>query len=200
MPREMRVVPYKRKWRSLFDAERSLVEKILGDRLAAIHHIGSTAVEGLAAKPVIDILVVVNRMTEVDERIARFQDVGYENKGEFGIKGRIFLRKGGDENPTHHIHVFAAGDPNVQRHIAFRDYLRSFPKIRDEYGDLKRKGAATHRFDSEGYMAYKESFIKKTEAQALSWFNQSKNIEQEKNAPKDQPQCRISNLDGVRRA
>ncbi|MBN2371956.1 MAG: GrpB family protein [Vicinamibacteria bacterium] len=170
MPREMIVVPYRAEWRRLYDAEKSLIEGVMKDRLVAVHHIGSTAVEGLAAKPVIDILVVVNDLSDVDDQVARFQGVGYECKGEFGIKGRRFLRKGGDENPTRHIHAFRTGDRNIRRHLAFRDYLRAFPKIRDEYGRIKLNGAALHRYDSDGYMGHKDLFVKQTEKLALSWY------------------------------
>lgn len=170
MPREMIVVPYRSEWRRLYDAEKKLITSVLRDRLIAVHHIGSTAVDDLAAKPLIDILVVVNALSDVDDRIPRFEDIGYTCKGELGIKGRRFLRKGGDERPTHHIHAFRAGDRNIQRHIAFREYLRAFPEVRDAYGDLKLRGAALHRFDSEGYMDFKDRFIKETEKRALEWY------------------------------
>lgn len=103
---------------------------MLGQRLTAIHHIGSTAVPGLAAKPVIDIMPVVRAVTEADECRADFEALGYEYLGEFGIPGRRYLRKGGDER-THQMHIFASDDVHaIARHLAVRDYLRAIPPAR----------------------------------------------------------------------
>ena len=94
------VVPYDPAWPGLYEAEAQAIAGVLGQRLTAIHHIGSTAVPGLAAKPVIDIMPVVRAVTEADECRADFEALGYEYLGEFGIPGRRYLRKGGDER-TH---------------------------------------------------------------------------------------------------
>ena len=119
------VVPYDPAWPGLYEAEAQAIAGVLGQRLTAIHHIGSTAVPGLAAKPVIDIMPVVWAVTEADECRADFEALGYEYLGEFGIPGRRYLRKGGDER-THQVHIFARQDTeNILRHLAFRDYLRT---------------------------------------------------------------------------
>ena len=100
------VVPYDPAWPGLYEAEAQAIAGVLGQRLTAIHHIGSTAVPGLAAKPVIDIMPVVRAVTETDECRADFEALGYEYLGEFGIPERRYLRKGGDER-THQMHIFA---------------------------------------------------------------------------------------------
>ena len=86
------VVPYDPAWPGLYEAEAQAIAGVLGQRLTAIHHIGSTAVPGLAAKPVIDIMPVVRAVTEADECRADFEALGYEYLGEFGIPGRRYLR------------------------------------------------------------------------------------------------------------
>lgn len=131
------VVPYDPAWSGLYEAEAQAIAGVLGQRLTAIHHIGSTAVPGLAAKPVIDIMPVVRAVTETDECRADFEALGYEYLGEFGIPGRRYLRKGGDER-THQMHIFASDDVHaIARHLAVRDYLRAHPARAAAYGALK---------------------------------------------------------------
>jgi GrpB-like predicted nucleotidyltransferase (UPF0157 family) len=91
---------------------------------------------------------------------------GYEPKGEFGIPGRRYFKKGG-ENRTHHIHAFASGDFNLIRHLAFRDYLRAHPEVAAEYAELKRTIAATCNNDIERYCDGKDEFVKRIEACAV---------------------------------
>ena len=134
------VVPYDPAWSGLYEAEAQAIAGVLGQRLTAIHHIGSTAVPGLAAKPVIDIMPVVRAVTEADECRADFEALGYEYLGEFGIPGRRYLRKGGDER-THQMHIFASDDVHaIARHLAVRDYLRAPSRPR---GGLQRAQAGT---------------------------------------------------------
>jgi GrpB-like predicted nucleotidyltransferase (UPF0157 family) len=89
--------------------------------------------------------------------------------GEFGIRGRRYYRKGGD-NRTHQIHAFEVGDANIDRHIAFRDYLAAHPAIRLEYQNLKIQLAKQFDNDIDQYCAGKDSFVKHHEAKALQWF------------------------------
>ena len=103
------VSEYDPRWPRLFAEEVEKISEILGENCVAVHHIGSTAVEGLAAKPVIDIMPVVKDLAEADGRRAAFEAIGYEWMGEFGIAGRRYLRKGGDER-THQVHIFAQAD------------------------------------------------------------------------------------------
>ncbi len=124
MGQRVRVTEYDPRWRLDYEKEKELIAGILGEEMVSIHHIGSTAVEGLKAKPVIDILPVVRDLEAVDALNRRFEAAGYECMGEFGIKGRRYYRKGGEER-THQIHIFAAANgKEIRRHLAFRDYLK----------------------------------------------------------------------------
>jgi GrpB-like predicted nucleotidyltransferase (UPF0157 family) len=163
------VVPYDAEWPRRFAAEAERLRQVFGPELVAVHHIGSTAVPGLAAKPIIDIMPVVRRLEAADERAPAMRALGYEAMGEFGIAGRRYFRKGGDRR-THHVHVFRVGDPNVARHLAFRDYLRAHPEVAAAYGALKRELAARHPEDIEAYMDGKDAFVRRTEAAALRWW------------------------------
>jgi GrpB-like predicted nucleotidyltransferase (UPF0157 family) len=103
-----------------------------------IHHVGSTAVPGLAAKPIIDILIEVTGLEALDALHEDMKVIGYKPKGEFGIPGRRYYQKGGKQR-THQIHAFVTGDFNVTRHIAFRDYLRANSDVAREYGEVKKR-------------------------------------------------------------
>ncbi|AJQ95054.1 GrpB family protein [Gynuella sunshinyii] len=158
--RIIKVIPYQADWPDAFEQEQTAILSTLNtNNIAAIHHIGSTAVEGLCAKPVIDIMLEVHSLTQLDSESAGMQSLGYLIKGENGIEGRRFFLKG-EIHRTHHVHAFIAGSTQVYRHLAFRDYLRMFPAIRDEYGAIKTTGAALYSEDAEQYMQYKEDFIR----------------------------------------
>lgn len=166
----VRVVPYSSRWPEAYAAEAAAIREALAGILVEIHHIGSTAVEGLAAKPIIDILPVVTDIEAVDGRNDRFTALGYECMGEFGIPGRRYFRKGGEER-THQIHIFAQDNQkDILRHLAVRDYLRAHPDAAAAYGRLKQELAAAFPEDIEGYCDGKDAFVQKLEADALAWY------------------------------
>lgn len=173
MPQHIIVVDYNPAWQTMFSAEKSVIEKILGSNCIAVHHIGSTAVSGLKAKPIIDIMPVVLNINEVDIVKAQFEAIGYEYLGEFGISGRRYLRKGGDER-THQIHIFSVDNQtDIQRHLAVRDYLSAHPVIARKYGELKTELAQKYPYDIEKYCDGKDAFVKNIEQKALIWFKNS---------------------------
>lgn len=167
MPQHLTVVEYDPEWLRMFECEAAVIRRILGANCVAVNHIGSTAVPGLAAKPVIDIMPVVKSLADVDLQAGEFAKHGYGYMGEFGIAGRRYLRKGGDER-THQVHVFEEGDVrNVCRHLAFRDYLRTHGDVREGYAALKRRLAAMFPYDIVAYCDGKERFVKTVEAKAM---------------------------------
>lgn len=166
MAQHVIVEPYNPLWPLLYEREEKLIRRILKDNLVSIHHIGSTSVPGLAAKPIIDIMPVVRALDAVDPLSHEFEEIGYVYMGEFGIPRRRYLRKGGDEG-THQIHIFQVGDDdNILRHLFFRDYLIAHRCVADEYARLK-KLALRFPYDIEGYSDCKDSFVKKVERAAL---------------------------------
>lgn len=164
--RVIEVLEYDPNWHDLFAAEHELLAQELAAIAAHIHHIGSTAVPGLAAKPIIDILIEVHSLADLDGRNAGMTGLGYEVMGEFGIAGRRYYRKGA-ELRTHHIHAFVVGDPGIRRHVAFRDYMRANPEIAREYGQLKKRVAAACGNDAGEYCDGKDEYVKRIEALAL---------------------------------
>lgn len=173
MPQHIIVKSYNPDYPRLFEEEKSRLIPLFGENLVFLEHIGSTAVPGLKSKPIIDILVAAKSLSLVDAKQSAFEGLGYEYLGEFGIAGRRYLRKGGDER-THQIHVFRFDDElNLIRHLAVRDYLRAHPWVADEYGEMKAKLALEHPYDIDGYGDGKEAFMKESEKAALAWYRQN---------------------------
>jgi GrpB-like predicted nucleotidyltransferase (UPF0157 family) len=173
---KVEVVEYSSKWPIMFQEEALKIKNILRDELIDIYHIGSTAVENLKAKPIIDIMPVVRDITEVDKYNKEFETLGYEPKGEFGIAGRRYFRKGLTIR-THHIHIFEISNSrDIDRHLAVRDYLRAHPQDAFEYGQLKSKLAALYPFDIKAYCDGKDTFVKELERKALKWYLYLQNL------------------------
>ncbi len=165
--RKIEVVEYDPSWPERFESEKKRLVDTLGSIVIEVHHIGSTAVPGLVAKPIIDILIEVQDLTALDACNGEMEAIGYTVKGEFGIPGRRYFQKGGSDR-THQVHAFTRHDDNVIRHIAFRDYLLSFPAIAEEYAVLKKRVAKQCNDDIEKYCDGKDAFIKHHEKIAES--------------------------------
>lgn len=168
--RKVEVVPHDPLWRDAFEAEAKRVAAALGDNVSAVHHIGSTAIPNIHAKPVIDVLVEVSNIAGVDVRSSAMESLGYEVMGEYGIPGRRYFRKDDRQGiRTHHVHAFEAGSAEAVRHLAFRDYMIAHPAEAQRYGELKRKLAAEHPQSIDEYMDGKDAFIKEMDRRAALW-------------------------------
>ncbi|SIO38232.1 GrpB family protein [Salinivibrio sp. ES.052] len=167
--RIIEVIDYQPQWLDEFAREKELISSVLATaNICSIHHIGSTSVKGLCAKPIIDMLLEVKSLDKLDDESEKMASLGYLVKGEFGIKDRRYFQKGGIQR-THQVHAFLVDSPEVKRHLAFRDYLRAFPDVAFKYGEIKRAGAAICNNDIDVYIDYKNSFIKEYEAKAVGW-------------------------------
>ena len=167
MPQHITVLSYDPEWPLKYERERKAIAEILDGNGISIYHIGSTSVPGLAAKPIIDMMAVVRSLEKVDDARGKFSELGYEYLGEFGIAGRRYFRKGGDER-TYQIHIFQADDwNNIGRHLAFRDYMRTHEKERAEYAEIKTALAQRFPYDIDGYCDGKDAFVREMEKRAL---------------------------------
>jgi Uncharacterized conserved protein len=165
------VVQYNPDWAKAFEQEAKAIPHALFDLPIVLHHIGSTAIPGILAKPIIDILGVVDNVEALDRRSARMHDLGYEVMGPFGIEGRRYFRKFDTTGRrTHHLHVFSQGSPHIERHLAFRDYLRSNPQQAAAYSDLKARIVSGEAVSWDEYMDAKDPFVAETEKAALIWY------------------------------
>ncbi|WP_448564898.1 GrpB family protein [Thalassotalea ganghwensis] len=169
--RIIEVVAYNPQWPRLFELEKALLSDIIGEFATKIEHIGSTSVEGLAAKPIIDILVEVPNLALLDAKASEFEALGYEVKGENGIAGRRYYQKGGNAR-SHHIHAFVSGTEDLHRHRAFKAYLIAHKEIAQEYAKIKKQAALQCAHDNDVYIALKNGFIAEHEPKAICWFNQ----------------------------
>jgi GrpB-like predicted nucleotidyltransferase (UPF0157 family)/predicted kinase len=154
---EVALVPYDPNWPTMFEAERAQITAALGDRVVAIHHIGSTAIPGLAAKPVIDIMLVVPQLEDAIDCIGPLGELGYAFIDFPQNTDRRFFRKG--QPRTHHVHIVAQGNAELKDHLAFRDALRADPQWRNHYAALKYDLADRHRNDRAQYSESKTEFV-----------------------------------------
>lgn len=159
------VVPYNPNWPRSYEAEAEKIEGMLGTNCVKIYHIGSTAVPGLAAKPIIDIMIVVKDILEIDSQLAAFEGLGYTAKGEHGIPFRRYFYKG-DDMRTHNIHVYEEGSVEIDRHIHFREYLKTNPDVSQEYESLKMALAKQYPNDINAYSNGKDAFIHEIDQKA----------------------------------
>lgn len=163
--------PYDPGWPARAVQEIALWTSLLGEALVACHHIGSTAVPGLAAKPVIDLLPVVRDHSHTEAAFETLTEAGYIAKGAYGLPRRRFFQKfSPDGARLIHAHAYEQGSPEITRHLAFRDLLRADPGIRSIYEKLKCDCAATSR-TREAYGLCKDQWIKQHEALALNRFS-----------------------------
>jgi GrpB-like predicted nucleotidyltransferase (UPF0157 family) len=161
---------YDPRWPALFEEERALIQEAIGDWIIAIEHVGSTSIPGIAAKPVIDIGVGLRDIGESYKTIFPMAKLRYRCMGEGGIPDRLYFKKPDDSQSlrvpggvprTHQIHMYETSNPEWERHLAFRDYLRAYPDARDEYEALKRRLAVEHASDIERYADAKSDFVER---------------------------------------
>lgn len=157
-PEPITVVDYDPRWPALFETLRVEVAGALGDLALAIEHVGSTAVPGLAAKPIIDIDVLLRSASDLSVCIERLAALGYEHRGDLGIPEReAFAAPPG--RPAHHLYVCPPESREFRRHVALRDYLRTHPSDAGSYGELKRSLAIRYRDERSSYADGKREFI-----------------------------------------
>ncbi|MDO4739652.1 MAG: GrpB family protein [Eubacteriales bacterium] len=154
------VLPYDAKWKSDFDAIRQEIENAVGDLIIGVEHVGSTSVEGLSAKPCIDIDVVIKDYSVFDAVIDRLGSIGYIHEGNLGIEDREAFRYSDKPHlQTHHLYVCPQRSKELHRHVAFRDFLRKTPEAAKRYGAVKERAAQLFPNNMEMYIAYKSPCI-----------------------------------------
>jgi GrpB-like predicted nucleotidyltransferase (UPF0157 family) len=153
------VVAYDPRWPLRYQRERDRIAAALGENAVAIEHVGGTAVPGLPAKPVIDIMVGVPDIERAGQAVAGLINLGYQYVPELEseLPERRYFRRGAPD--TYHVHMVAVSSDFWEEHLLFRDYLRTHPQAAEEYGKLKRGLASRFRFDRDAYRAGKVPFI-----------------------------------------
>lgn len=169
--RIVEVVDYDVLWKEKFRKEAVIIAETFKDNFVCIHHIGSTSIRGIGAKPIIDMLLVVDDIHKVDGYNEAMVELGYTPMGEYGIDGRRFMYKG-EIDRTHHLHIFQYGHGDVDRHLLFRDYMNTHPEGARAYEDLKRKLAVIYKDEPLVYSENKNEFLKEHDRMATAWSHE----------------------------
>ena len=156
------VMPYHKEWQTDFEKIKNELENAIGDMVIAIEHVGSTSVQGMSAKPCIDIDIVIKDYSVFDIIVGKLADIGYIHEGDLGIKDReAFKYTDKPHLQSHHLYVCPQYSAELHRHITFRDYLRTHPEAANEYSKVKEKAAQLFPDDIDSYIEFKSPCIAK---------------------------------------
>lgn len=173
-PFTVELSPHDPGWAAQAAQESGLLAAAIGSCLLNVHHIGSTAIPDIRAKPVLDLMPIVTDIAELDQRQPDIEGLGYAWWGEFGLPGRRYCTKTDSRTGRRliHLHCYAAGSPEIARHLAFRDYLREHPAIARAYEREKVRCQGLHPDSSHAYGDCKGAWIKRIEAEALANYSE----------------------------
>lgn len=160
--RIIEIMPYNPEWKTDYKKIKKMIEGYIGDLILRIEHVGSTSIEGLAAKPIIDIDVIIDSYDILPVIIQRLEKEGYQHQGNLGVEGReAFQRTYKDDFMKYHLYVCPKDGKGYLDHIALRDYLSANEAARKEYEELKYRLVENYRYDIDGYCEGKTDFIRK---------------------------------------
>jgi len=158
---EVALVPYDPRWPSLFEAERARLVRLLPTQFLDVQHFGSTAIPGMPAKPIIDLLAGVESMAVADSLVEQLLNSGYTTSAEFNatLLDRRWFMRWSNGRRTHHLHIVVFGGDEWRRRLRFRDMLRIDAELAHRYAFLKKELAAQHGIDREAYTRAKSEFV-----------------------------------------
>ena len=164
--REVQIFPYDPQWKVEFEKIKGMITRYAGEYFSAIEHVDSTSVEGLGAKPIIDLDAVLRCPNDLPKVIEALSQHGYLHQGDLGLPGREAFFRPRDYNAEeksvmrYHLYVCLPDAKPYREHLAFRDYLRCHPNTRKEYQQLKVQLAQQYRFDVDAYCEHKTEFVR----------------------------------------
>lgn len=170
----VKLLPYSYQWKELYKEEEKLLYSLVGEYVVDIQHVGSTSIEGLPSKPIIDIALGVNSLEDVEKFRASLEGAGYHFRGNGGIEGRVLFAKGSKELRTHYLHVEAFNSDLWKNHVYFRDYLLLNRNLIEEYSKLKKDLTLKFGKDRESYTKGKNEFITAVLKKASEEFSRKK--------------------------
>lgn len=170
--RRVEIVSPQTDWPDRFEAEAARLRGVFGAQIIAMQHVGSTAIHGISAKPIIDFLIEVRDIVLIDAYNDAMAGLGYEAAGEFGIPGRRFFSRTQGDQRTHNVHIFQTGNPEIKRMLDFRDYLNAHPDRALAYSHLKQDLAVQFPEDISSYTEGKSAFVQETLVLAKAWREQ----------------------------
>lgn len=152
------LIPWTEAWEREFLEEKKRIEDLIKPLILNIHHIGSTSIKNLSAKPILDIAIEIKSFNDGEFLAKPLENLGYSYKGTNILPDRHYFNKG--EPRTHQIHMYQVNNQYLVEQLAFRDYLRKNENARNEYEQLKKKLASTNSNDKHKYANEKTDFIK----------------------------------------
>ncbi|WP_281862877.1 GrpB family protein [Planomicrobium okeanokoites] len=152
------LTPWTNEWEKIFLTEKEKIQEELGSNIIDVHHIGSTAIKNLAAKPIIDIAIELNNFKDGELCIASLEKMGYSFKGTDILPDRYYFNKG--EPRTHQIHMYESGNQYLLEQLKFRDFLRNNEEARIQYEKLKQHLASVNKTDKHQYATDKTEFVR----------------------------------------
>lgn len=158
MPQPIVIVDYDPTWPEVFERLRALVWQVVQDFALGIEHVGSTSVPGLAARPIIDMDVVIASPAQIPLAVERLTALGYVHRGNLGIEGREAFQQPA-HLPPHHLYVCLQDSVSLRNHLALRDYLRAHPEAIQAYSELKKRLAQAHTYNIDAYIEGKSELI-----------------------------------------
>ncbi len=169
-PTPVRIHDYDLRWPQDFEGEKAQILQIVGSPIVAVEHVGSTAVPGLGAKPIIDIMVGARSLEDAARCFGPLREIGYEYVPEYEAEmpDRRYFHKGPRAARTHHLHMVEFEGPFWRKHLVFRDFLRTHPDRARVYEGLKRELAARFVEDRVGYTEAKTKFIEEAIAEVMA--------------------------------
>lgn len=170
-PIKVELVPHSPEWQQTAENEADRLKRALGDNLIRVHHIGSTSIPGICAKPILDLIPELRDFAAFDANIETIAALGYKSWGEFGIANRRYctLEDSKTGKRLVQLHCFAFGDTEISRHLAFRDYMRAHPAHAAAYAAEKERCRDLYPEDSHAYSDAKSDWIICMEKIALDW-------------------------------
>ena len=166
-----RLLPYDNQWANIFEIEKIRLKTIIGNAVIQIHHIGSTSIPAMPAKPIIDILAAVSSFEALEFHNLALERIGYEARGEYGIVDRRYYKKHATENNLgFHLHAYLENSFQVNRHLAFRDYLKLKPEIAQKYVAIKEQYCDADGILSADYQLAKKPFVDALSLEAMEYF------------------------------
>jgi GrpB-like predicted nucleotidyltransferase (UPF0157 family) len=170
-PIPVELLPHDPAWAEAARREATRLTEAIGDNLVIVHHVGSTAIPAIRAKPIVDLMPVVASLPALDDARTGLETLGYAWWGEYGLPGRRYctLDDPGTGRRRIQLHCYEAGSPEIERHVAFRDYLRACPEPARAYDAEKARCRALHPLDSHAYTDCKGEWVRRIEREAVAF-------------------------------
>ncbi len=174
LKRKYLLEPYNPDWINQFEVIKNNIQNVFKEKALQIEHVGSTSIPNMFAKPLIDILIIVENIDDLSEETSKMETQGYFwGKEYIEPRSLLFFKMTNEEQKLENIHVCEKNSPKSKQFLIMRDFLRTFPEKAKEYSELKRKNFKEFPDDYPAYRKAKTPFLQKVEQEAYDWYNKT---------------------------